>query len=942
MVGELVQHYRILRQLGAGGMGVVYEAEDTRLGRHVALKFLPESLSIAPDVLERFEREARIASSLNHSNICTIYDIGEDPAHHGRRFIVMELLDGVSLRERIHGQPLPIDLVVNTGCQIADALDAAHAKGVIHRDIKPANIFLTRRGQAKLLDFGVAKLGGDEHASAASDDTRQASEVLTSPGTAIGSINYMSPEQARGEELDGRTDLFSLGVVLYEMATGRQAFGGQTTAVVFDAILNRQPAEARATNPDIPADLERVIVRLLEKDRRLRFQTAADVLAELSRIRRDTTGRTLATSVDAVIPTAATGAVNSPRRPARTWLRLAVPAAIIAVIAGYYLWNAQRTPAFTERDMIVIADFANSTGDAVFDDALKQAASVQLQQTPFLTLLPDQRVQRTLKLMQRKMDDPVTPAVARELCQRVGAKATIEGSIAPLGTNYVITIGAHNCQTGAALAEEQEQAKAKEDVITKLGEATTAIRRRLGESLASIQKYDVPVTDATTSSLDALKAYGLANKTRYTRGDEAAIPFFQKAIEFDPNFALAYAKLAVVNANTGHADEALKYTQKAYDMKDRVSEYERLYITWNYNSRVLRDPKQTLETLELMTASYPRDYAAQNNLGVYYISRGQYAEAAEHYRAAVEIAPDEPLPMANLAYSLFYMDKRQEANEWVDKSIAIRPDPSLALVRWAAGLRAGDPDAPKYEAVARKIAPPDDTRSVEAGYALWNGRLAEYGRDVAQIAANARAARNDTLAEAYEASARIVLAVFQGGAAVDDLKASLSRLTTPIAQAQTCLALAALGQGAATKTVIAKLDAAGKQDPDIWIPVAITKAYQRAADGQPRDAAGELQALLAEQPKSAFIGFHIGRIRAAAGDVDGAIANYRTTLAAVNMLGFDPVIIASHWQLGELLAKSGDTAGAREQFDALLTQWAHPDTEFTLLKTIRDERKKLN
>src|SRR5262249_30122101 len=341
------------------------------------------------------------------------------------------------------------------------------------------------------------------------------------------------------------------------------------------------------------------------------------------------------------------------------------------------------TPAFTERDTVVIADFANSTGDPVFDDALRQALSVQLQQTPFITLLPDVRVQRTLKLMQRQPDQPVTPPVASELCQRVGAKATVEGSIAAIGSSYVVTIGVHNCQTGEAIAEQQAQASAKEQVLGKLGEVVTALRRRLGESLASIQKYDVPVTEATTSSLEALKAYGLAIKTRYVRGDEASIPFFQKAIEFDPNFALAYAKLGVVSLNTGRVDDSRKYAQKAYEMKDRVSEYERQYITWNYNALVLHDPKLALESLELMTASYPKDYSAQNNLGVYFIGHGDFEEAAKHYRVAVDLAPDEPLPMANLAYSLYYLGQRDEANKWVEKSLAIRPDGGLAITRWA-------------------------------------------------------------------------------------------------------------------------------------------------------------------------------------------------------------------------------------------------------------------
>ena len=588
-VGDEVQHYRIVRQLGAGGMGVVYEAEDTRLGRHVALKLLADRLRWSSENVERFEREARIASSLNHPNICTIYDIG---IHEDRKFIVMELLEGESLRERIHGQPLPIDLVLDVGHQIADALDAAHAKGIVHRDVKPANILINRRGQAKLLDFGVAKLGDDVHAAAGAE-TRPGSEVLTTAGMAVGSINYMSPEQARGEELDGRTDLFSLGLVLYEMATAQQAFAGQTTAVVFDAILNRQPIDPRQLNAAVPEELARVITRSLEKDRRMRFQTAADMLAELGRIRRDTGVRSTVTSGATAASTPAT--TTAPAADTNTVRRM-IPIGILALVgvaaSAWFLWpGGNAAPALTEKDTVLVADFVNSTGDAVFDDALKQAVAVQLQQTPFLTLLPDQRVQRTLAMMQRSVDEPVRGGIARELCQRAGARATIEGSIAALGSSYVLNLNVHNCETGAPLAQQQAQASSKEDVLKSLGGAVTELRKQLGESLASIKKYDVPVIDATTSSLEALRMYGMANRTRATRGDEAAIPFFQKAMEIDPNFALAHAKLGVVLTNRGRTEEGRVAAAKAYEYKDRVSEYERLYIIWNHATRVLQDKK---------------------------------------------------------------------------------------------------------------------------------------------------------------------------------------------------------------------------------------------------------------------------------------------------------------------------------------------------------------
>ena len=685
MIGQQIQHYRVVRQLGAGGMGIVYEAEDTRLGRHVALKFLPESHGVSPENVERFLREARIASSLNHPNICTIYDVG---VHEGRHFIAMELLEGESLRGRIHGHPLPLQEMLDVGCQLADALDAAHAKGIIHRDIKPANVFITKRGQAKLLDFGIAKLG--EEVPDATAETPSRSDVLTTAGMAIGSINYMSPEQARGEELDARTDLFSLGLVLYEMSTGREAFEGKTSAVVFDAILNRQPADPRIANPQLPEDLGRVITRALEKDRRMRYQTAADMLSELGRLRRDTTGRTAVATADSThIPFTVTTSDELVSVKTRTTQTLPVAAAalLVIIIGATAVWyfgfrGSSSAPRLTERDTVLVADFANTTGDPVFDDALRQAVAVQLQQSPFLTLLSDQRIQRTLRLMRRPGEEAVKSEVAREVCQRAGAKATVEGSIAQLGTNFVITLGVYNCQTGESLVKQQVQASSKEDVLKQLGVAVKAVREHLGESLASIGKYDVPVTDATTASLEALRAYGQGVRTRSTRGDEAAIPFFKEAIEKDPGFALAYAKLGVVTANIGRQDEAKENAKKAYELRDKVSEYERLYINWNYAARVQQDQKATKEALELLTTAYPRDFAARNNLGVYYNNNGQFEEALKQYQAATDIAPDEPGPISNAAYVLFALGRLDEGSAQVDRALVLRPDGNLALARW--------------------------------------------------------------------------------------------------------------------------------------------------------------------------------------------------------------------------------------------------------------------
>ncbi|HET9270587.1 MAG TPA: protein kinase [Vicinamibacterales bacterium] len=931
MIGQHIQHYRIVRQLGAGGMGVVYEAEDTRLGRHVALKFLPEQLALTADMIERFEREAKIASSLNHPNICTIYDVG---TYEGRRFIAMELVDGESLRGRINGQPLPLDTILDLGCQLADALDAAHKKGIVHRDIKPANVFITRRGQAKLLDFGVAKLGGEAHAIPPADDaTRMGGDVLTTPGMAVGSINYMSPEQARGEELDGRSDLFSLGLVLYEMATGRQAFGGQTTAVVFDAILNRQPADPRHVNPALPEDVTRVIMRALEKDRKMRFQTAADMLAELGRARRDTTGTT------AFAGASGTSAAAAPPVKARVpsrWLvygGLAVVAAAAAVY--FFLWNPNQAAALTERDTILIADFVNTTGDPVFDDALRQAVSVQLQQSPFLTLLPDQRIQRTMRMMQQPPEAAVVGQVAREACQRAGAKATIEGSIAPLGSAFVISLGAHNCQTGAPLAEQQTQAPNKESVLKELGLAVTALRGRIGESLATIQKYDVPVTDATTGSLDALRAYGVGNRTRATKGDEAAIPFFKQAVELDPNFAIAHAKLGVVYGNLGRLDEAKASATRAYELRDRVSEYERLYINWNHASRVLNDQAKVLEALQLLTASYPRDFAGHNNLGVYYNGRGEFEKALESYRSAMALAPDEPLPHSNAAYVLLFLGRHEDAYKEADIALSLRPNPSLAVARWSAAIVAGDPRAAQFEEAAVKAIPPDQVPGVRANIALWRGQFAAFETYQEQARAMARASNaNDALLN-IDHGGRLARAVYLGGPAVDALKAAALKETNAPRLAQDASALSLLGDLTTVKAVLPKLLKEGKANPAVWLPATVCQAHVLASEGKAQDGVALLEAALRDQPRAQDLHAAIGRIRQLSGDAKGAIANYRVVIKAQSYFGLAPVVPLTRLMLAELLEKEGDAAGAREQYDVLKEQWKEADEGFAIKKRLK-------
>jgi eukaryotic-like serine/threonine-protein kinase len=935
MTPRRVSHYEIIERIGRDGPTEIYRARDLRLHREVALKLLRPDELTRPGALDRFRREAHIASLVTHPHICTVHDSGEA---EGQTFLVCELLEGRALDEVIAAEgALPADQVVDIGIQIADALAAAHRRGVVHANLKPSNVFITNDGHVKLLELGAAGAVASAGTPISRGSNARTTSVTPVPAITPGVEGdffhpYLSPEQVAGSPADGRSDIFATGALLYEMATGTPAFRGASLSDVAADISSRTPARPRSLRGELPFALESVILRALGKSPDERYQRASELLDDLRRARR---------------------ALASGTRQGPWWRlggdeRLAVAVAAIAVLlmvaAWARWWREPSAPPVVERNAILVSDIANGTADPDFDGTLRQAVSVYLAQSPYLDLVSDERIRSGLQLMGRKPDAAMTHDVAKELCQRLGLQAMLEGSVSAIGHATTVALAATDCHTDATIAKESIEVERKEDVLRALGQLTSTIRTALGESGASLARNNVSIEEATTPSLEALKAYTEAVARRAAGAEVDAVALLERAIAIDPQFALAHTTLSSIYGGFGETGQSEDYARLAYEHRERVSERERLFITYQYHDRVTGDQLKAREALEVWKRTYPRDYRPSNALALLLIRLGDYEAAAAEAIDARQRNPLHAFPRSNLAHALRGAGRYAEARAVAEEAMRehLETVPMRRLLYQLAELQGDQALSQQQIEWAANHPRSFDISGARGQVAIFRGRMAEGRRLFGETMAAATERGFPQVASGYAAQAAFAEVLYGYGARpLDDARATVRTATAFEPQLRAATALALGGEPDEAGALVRRLKGVRSQDTllqNAYLPVVEASAL--LARGRPAEAIEVLRRAAPYENGivAALLPVYVrGEARLRAGDAEGAVREFTSLLDHRGADPFSPVVAMAHLGLARAHALAGRTAESRTSYDTLLDIWKDADADLPVLRIVREE-----